>query len=523
MGISSQTSESGSRKPVTYSRCAVTTSNGRSGSAASNDDETKGEQAFERIRRLIRGDDQLTIGAQRATNVHNGGAQTKSPARVGSLKKPSVSFANTAQKVDAVRHEGTRSIASKIKTDMEEAVARSLADSALPSTPLPAPKTEEEYESDVAQAKLLSLLDDGPSKPSSNTRSYKNLGSGSTSSATAPHAPLHGLLENMNSSVKALERINGKGKTANVSKLAECVQDWGSTVVKVIYALEAAEVRRIKDLQGQLDFDREIEDKHQKRLDTSNKMWEVKMQQKEREWQKKMEEQNQAYEAQVAGHKAAKVSPPNQEHMSRSADAQTFNDEHVQPRTARSPSPHTQSEVDRLAQEIATLKADHEATLHNTEASYTGAVAFLKQKADRLADQNAELRRTQKVKEGKENEGKENIKNEYEDQIRQSGNESEKLADVNAKLRQGKQKTGGGSSAPSVVAGSESLTPSSSSKRKVEDVTDDNLTGLTTHSVPLPRSGTEASPLKRKLSHVAIPRSESVGRSPKRARTRSID
>jgi hypothetical protein len=512
MGIPSQTSESGSRKPVTYSRRAVTTS---------NDNETKGEKAFERIRRLARGDDHLTIGAQRATNVHNGGAQTKSSARVGSLQKPSVSFANTTQKVDAVRHEGTRSTASKIKTDMEEAVARSLADSALPSSPLPAPKTEEEYESDVAQAKLLSLLDDGPSKPSSNTRSYKNLGSGSTSSATAPHAPLHGLLENMNSYVKAMERINGKGKSANASKLAECVQDWGSTVVKVIYALEAAQDQRIKDLQGQLDFDRELEEKHQKKLDTSNKMWEVKMQQKEREWQKKMEEQNQAYEAQVAGHKAAKVSPPNQQHMSRSADAQTFNEEHVQPRTARSPSPHTQSEVDRLAQEIATLKADHEATLHNTEASYKGAVAFLKQKADQNADQNAELRRTQKIKEDKENEEKEKIKN--EDRIRQLRNESEKLAGANAKLRQGKQKTGGGSSAPSVVAGSESLNPSSSSKRKVEDVTDDNLTGLTTHSVPLQRSGTEASPLKRKLSHVAIDRSEGVSRSPKRARTRLMD
>jgi hypothetical protein len=127
MGVSSHTGASAPRKPITYSRRTTPASAGCSRSVFSNDDEAKDEEAYDRIRQNTgRG---IHTGAQRAANLHNtphsGGAQDTPSAREGKLKKPSIGFANT----------GTRSTMSKVDTDMKEAIARSLADSAAPSSP----------------------------------------------------------------------------------------------------------------------------------------------------------------------------------------------------------------------------------------------------------------------------------------------------------------------------------------------------------------------------------------------------
>jgi hypothetical protein len=544
MGNPSYPGAPGSRK-ITYSRRATPASNG-----FNSTDEAKGEEAYDRIRQSTRRG--IQTGAQRAANLHNGGAQSKLPPRPGCLKKPSTSV------LDAVRHESTRSTESRLKPDMNEAIARPLADSVPPSTPLPTPRTEEEYESDVAQAKRLSMLaNNEPSRPPSNKRSYKNLGNGSTSSATAPHARLHSLHEVMKTSAETLEKADSDDTTVDIGKMAKVVKQWEGTVLKTIYAIEAAEDRRIKDLQGQLDFDREIQEKHQKKLETSNKMWEVKLRQKEQAWKKKLDEQKQAYEAQLTAQKDA-----NNEHQ--------LNEETSQPRPGRSPSPHDQTKIARLTQEIATPKAEHEAKLTNSEATQSGTATFLKQKAERLANGNAELRKAHKSSDDDRIYETARTKKRYESQIKQLKEENERLAHANRRLSQGKQETTDGQERdgdveepskmevveqtqgglvkdeadtstgvsqestkqqPSGQAtrsplGSASGSQVSSRKRNVNGVasnsSEERFSRRTLHSVVIPRSGGQVSPGKRKLENGSESRSESASWSPKKARTGSV-
>jgi hypothetical protein len=340
------------------------------------------------------------------------------------------------------------------------------------------------------------LANDESLKPPSNTRSYKNLGSGSTSSATAPHARLRGLYKVTERCAETLEKANDNDQGMDLGQIADVMRQWAGTVLRTIHAVEAAEDRRIKDLQGQLDFDREIEEKHQKKLDTSSKVWEVKMRQKEREWQK------QAFEARITGQKVAKSSPLNQEHSNGSSDRMPPpNASHAQPRTARSPSPHTRDEVVRLTQEIATLKADHEAALLNTRSSHAGAVNSLKQKAERLADQNTELWRSRKTKEEQHGEEKQKMKYIYEAQIQQLRGKSERLADAKPSIpshpelvmspSSSKGKMANGAQVAQSQNGSDK--PADADKGLAQDKEQTNRRIL--HSVLIPRSGSQLSPV----------------------------
>jgi hypothetical protein len=554
MGLPSHTGASGPREPVTYSRRVTPANKGYSRSVTSSNGEANGEDADDRIAQEARRG--IRTGAQRAAKMLNvRSTQGKLPARVGSLKMPSVSLAKTAQNVDAVRHEGTRSTKSKLKTDTEETIVRSLADSVPPFLPLPAPKTEDEYDSDVAKAKILSMFAiDEPPKPSSNTLSYRTLGSGSTSNATAPHARLYGLHNVMEKSVEALEEVDDDERPVDVNMMAVAVRKWGGTILKTINAIEAAEGRRIKDLKRQLDFDREIEEKHQKKLETSNKMWDLKMRQKEQEWKKKLEEQKQAYEAQLAGHKVTKASPPSQE--------QPLND---QPRTACPPSPHAQEEVTRLTKEIAILKAEHEAALQNIESISNAAATFLKQKAERLADQNAELRKAHKTSDDERIYETARTKRRYETQIQQLQEDTARLRIANAKLilnRQGtnnregvngrdggvderekmdvddevqledktataskklgqdKKQLNGHTTGYSPARSKSLTTPNNPKSDNVTSVkSEERVNRRTLHSVFIPRPGSQVSPGKRKLANGEESRSEGASWSPKKAKT----
>lgn len=108
------------------------------------------------------------------------------------------------------------------------------------------------------------------------------------------------------------------------------------------------------------------------------------MLQMQQDHHQELKEQKQAYENLLVK-QVAKLSTP-------TAQDRKPSTEPAQPRTVKSPSPHLQDKVDRLTNEIATLRSENETKVSKMQASHADRVLVLHQKIERLADANAFLR-----------------------------------------------------------------------------------------------------------------------------------
>lgn len=308
MTIFSENGAPGPRKPpVTYSKRPGLADRMRAASTLSDDGdaEARGAQAFDRVSSRNRNAQDYGPLARRATNVING-SRNKNPSkplrRPGSLVKPSVRPADVMRRTEPSRSIAGLTSNTQEEDDIAEAMARSL-DGAL-SSPL-APETEEKHDLDLFKAKLKSILkSNSPPKLPSKSRSYKNIGSSSTSTSASPHDALDGVSQDMDVTAKVLdERHNGSARLTG-KELANYMKDWQGTIGKVLYASQAAEHQRIEDVQAQLDFDRDVEAAHAEEINGLNRAWAATMKKKERVWQRKMEELKGMYEAKLVSEKA---------------------------------------------------------------------------------------------------------------------------------------------------------------------------------------------------------------------------
>ncbi|CAI9627426.1 hypothetical protein GT037_004433 [Alternaria burnsii] len=348
------------RPPVTYSRHSnsARTPHQLGATIQDVDNEARGEAAFDRISRGTRGthsDGAKFRAAARATikavkRPHANGSQS----RQGMLKKPSVRPGKGKEKSDAPDSSGTH---SSINNE----------------------------EDDIVEAKVMSLFSNEKTiNHAAQGHSYKYIGNGSTSSSTAPHTALYSLLDIMPDSAKAVEEVDPEKLATAGPELAHIIRGWHSILTRVIFATEAAEHKRIQDVQNQLDYDRVVEDKHKKEMDTFRRQVRAKMLQMQQDHQQELKEQKRAYENLLVK-QVAKLSTPTEQDRKPTTEP-------AQPRTVKSPSPHLQDKVDCLTNEIATLKSENETKVSKMQASHADQVLILHQKIERLADANAFLR-----------------------------------------------------------------------------------------------------------------------------------
>jgi hypothetical protein len=303
------------------------------------------------------------------------------------LKKPSVRPGKGKEKSDAPDSSETHSSIKDEEDDIAEAVARSLGEHVGDPdvTTLLSPLLGERDDSDIAEAKIMSLFsNEKPVNHAAQGHSYKYIGNSSTSSSTAPHTALYSLLDIMEDSAKAVEEVDPEKLATAGPELAHNIRGWHSVLTRVIFATEAAEHKRIQDVQNQLDYDWVVEDKHKKQMDTFRRQVGAKILQMQQDHHQELKEQKQAYENLLV-QQVAKLSTP-------TAQDRKPSTEPAQPRTVKSPSPHLQHKVDRLTNEIATLKSENETKVSKMQASHADQVLVLHQKIERLADANAFLR-----------------------------------------------------------------------------------------------------------------------------------
>ncbi|RYN65422.1 hypothetical protein AA0117_g2046 [Alternaria alternata] len=364
------------RPPVTYSHYSnsARTPHQLGATIHDVDNEARGEAAFDRISRGTRGthsDGAKFRAAARATikavnRPHANGSQS----RQGMLKKPSVRPGKGKEKSDAPDSSETHSSIKDEEDDIAEAVARSLGEHVGDPnvTTLLSPLLGERDDSDIAEAKIMSLFsNEKPVNHAAQGHSYKYIGNSYTSSSTAPHTALYSLLDTMKDSAKAVEEVDPEKLATAGPELAHNIRGWHSILTR-----------------NQLDYDRVVEDKHKKQMDTFRRQVGAKMLQMQQDHHQELKEQKQAYENLLVK-QVAKLSTP-------TAQDRKPSTEPAQPRTVKSPSPHLQDKVDRLTNEIATLRSENETKVSKMQASHADRVLVLHQKIERLADANAFLR-----------------------------------------------------------------------------------------------------------------------------------
>ncbi|XP_014557481.1 hypothetical protein COCVIDRAFT_25899 [Bipolaris victoriae FI3] len=115
--------------------------------------------------------------------------------------------------------------------------------------------------------------------------SYNDLGSSSGSTSAVPYEPLHDISDSMDAVIKSINEHTLGRTSVIVVKLVNLIKKWRGTINKVIGASQTAEDRRIKDLNAQLDFDREIERVHQNTVnDLLDQAWLAEVRKSEQEW-----------------------------------------------------------------------------------------------------------------------------------------------------------------------------------------------------------------------------------------------
>ncbi|CAG5178206.1 uncharacterized protein ALTATR162_LOCUS8584 [Alternaria atra] len=424
------------RPPVIYSHYSASTRTPHGLGAANNDvdNEAKGEAAFERISRGARGTHsgsaRFRTAARAATKAANRPRTAEAQSKPGALTKPSVKIGNGKDKATAPHRSETHSSINGEEDDIAEAIARSLDDKIGDTDVmgLLPPISGEQDDSDIAEAKILSLLShNGPAKHRAKGHSYKSIGSGSASSSTAPHAALHSLLDVMKNNAKAAEEANPEQLAKAGPELAGIMRQWHNTIARVIYTTEAAEHQRMEDAKAQLDYDRVVENKHKREMDTFSGQIGAQMLQMQHDHLQELKEQKQAYENLLA-QQVAKPSVITAQ--VRHSDAKP-----TQPRTVKSPSPHSQDEFDRLTNEITALNSKNETKVSNMQASHADQVLILHQKAERLANANTSLRMQEKSEKEKMQK-METMKQMYEAQLQEMKEEMKNSAKQIAKLKQ---------------------------------------------------------------------------------------
>ncbi|CAO2657516.1 Nn.00g036420.m01.CDS01 [Neocucurbitaria sp. VM-36] len=323
-------------------------------------------------------DSSSQMGLQRLSKIdtcqHNLPAEHKPVTGTHmSDRRPSISHAVTRQKSRTARLSGHADGDQEEQDDIAEAISRSLADNVAPfSKPhLAAPSTQKRTNQNNTIGTLNSQK--GHDKPMPAT----------PSGSASPHVPLHSLLEDLNVVASVIEKRARKMRKVDLDEMVALIRGWESTVFGVIHAHKVFEDQRIKDIQMNLDFDRQIEKQHQKQLEQVNKTLGTKMVNKKKEFVETLEKQKRLYESLLAEQSVAMPSAPNERHP--------------RPQRVTSVSPPIFA-VTQLQKDIQALKADHAATILSMEANSTSAIDFLKQKVDRLCDENAALRETLKTK-----------------------------------------------------------------------------------------------------------------------------
>jgi hypothetical protein len=234
--------------------------------------------------------------------------------------------------------------------------------------------TTAKYEDDTALAKRLSLT-------ASPTYCY-------ATRSDAPHAPLRPLLTSMVQYKRYLEDEANKDKFIDAGEAAAEVQKWEAKLWSVLRDLNAAEKDRCADVLKAMDWYNEklfankktYISAHQQEVVELETKWKAKMTEREKEWEARMEEQKQMYETKLATSAGTKRS--------------VTEEQHTRPQPA---SLHVFAKPDN---DTAVLRSNRAAE-----------ITFLKQKIDRLADENTALRKSkaqdpavvdQRVQDGKE-------------------------------------------------------------------------------------------------------------------------
>lgn len=271
--------------PVTYSKRPASTDYfiQRKGAIGSNDREARGEQAVDRISQQARSASDFRASAQRAVHALNGSGK---PGAWGKRTIHNSVPQNSLKNTDVVRCNGNHPAIDQGERDIPEALARSLNRGKGV-----APKAINQYDYDVAKAMTMSLLSHNePSSPSC---------------AAGPYHALEPLMDSMEASMKWLDTRVQEDNVVAASQVAGFVETWQSIVSTVIYAAKIAEDERVENIRAQLKLDQKIEERHQRKVDQLNRMWESKLLEMQREWQNKMDKQEQIYEARIVEQNSA--------------------------------------------------------------------------------------------------------------------------------------------------------------------------------------------------------------------------
>ncbi|KAI2477646.1 hypothetical protein Ptr902_10808 [Pyrenophora tritici-repentis] len=456
------------RKPhVPYGKRPIRPSNStqQREASGSNENETKGEQAYERISQQARRRDYRAKAQRRVDTISSRG---KTAARDKAAMHDSPSC-NSLKGTGVLHRNRLDSDTNGEEEDIAEAVARSLVDNegAAPEA------------ADIAKAIVMSLsTHDKPSSPSR---------------AASPYDALKVLKEVMEACMKCLDESTQGQDMVSASQIAGCIKSWRGTISNVIYAAKTAEDRRIGDLKVQLCFDQKVREKHQQETEKLNQMWEAKVLEMQCEQQKKKAE---TYEAQIAEQRSASLSEV------------TLEEQHPivkqrRPQAIKSASPYVHDEVSRLSRDIAVLRSEHAAELESRRHESS----LLKQKAERLADANAALRQTQKTKKNEQKQKMEKLIQTYEARV---------------KILQGTPKPVDTNTVSRPTQGR--VTPSELLLSKIEESQNKAQTDCQiTRSDPTGRLGSSVSPRKRKLDGDMFSQAESVDQPRKRVRARSME
>ena len=327
--------------------------------SSADENEANGRHASQRIRQRTRDAQHYGELAERPVNAIHGLHTTDASRKW--LRKPakSVRYANKPQDIitqpAASLYQGHSQPNTQEEDDIAEAIARSL------------------HDSDAGRVSVKTVPTDNGSPMSPYTsRSYTTLGSGFASSATAPQDALRGVLDCMEAGMEYLDGTDFERARRGAERLANRIRKWHGTVSKVVYMSESAELRRTKDLQVQLDMDRDIEAVHGDRINNLNRAWAAKMHKKEQEWQKEMADLKQLVDA-----------------LQRPTESPT------QSHRTNLQRPCFQDEMDHLVKEVETLKSNHAAAITRLEAALEDEVSGLQRKLKHLAHGSAQLSQSQ--------------------------------------------------------------------------------------------------------------------------------
>ncbi|KAI4652749.1 uncharacterized protein J4E78_007576 [Alternaria triticimaculans] len=297
------------RPPITYSRRSATS---RNADATSNivKDEAKREETLEGIVLSAHGgNDFYENAARRATRIDYCLQNVARQSKMGSHTISSLKAGKRAEQSESPRAAGNDNASDEDEEDIAEAIARSLGKT-IEDRNVVRPFPSVHDDSNIAETKILSLLAASePAKSTARSSSYGSTGSGSTSGSTPPHIPLHALLNHIRSAAKNVQELDTNELARRAPELTFIMNSWQNTVAKVLSATEAAELKRIQDIQGHLDYDQALEEECRKKLNALGKRCGAQVLQMKQGHQKELMKQKEMYEAYISQHMAKPPTP----------------------------------------------------------------------------------------------------------------------------------------------------------------------------------------------------------------------